>query len=210
MDSVGVNLKKYCIKFYRQPKIGLLVIGLFMFAACGKKKQEEFPKIQKKEFPAIEMRDSVVIDMYEGSRISWVLKTDYMKKAMNNNILLAKPINMVLFDSSGGEAAWITADSGAADEDMSFVNIWGHVYAKARDGASVKTDSLVWEKKTSQITTDGKVKVVSEEGDTLTGIGFISDDKLENWKILANVRTVIPKLEERIDKQDEEAIKEKE
>jgi len=135
----------------------------------------------------------------KGSKKAWVLKTNYMKKMMEGDVLYAKPVSLTIYDSLGNETAWLDADSGAADENVTILNVWGNVYVRAHDGASVKTDSLVWRKRTKDIRTDCFVTVVSEDGDTLTGDGFISDDKLKNWQILNNVRTVVPNIEERMD-----------
>jgi hypothetical protein len=60
------------------------------------------------------------------------------------------------------------------------------------------TDSLRWNKAANQISTDARVKVVSEEGDTLSGIGFVSDAKLDHWRILSGVRGVFKKVEQRV------------
>ena len=180
------------------PRI-LTLLCLCILLGCSKKEEKSFPKTGRSDFPALELKDTTIIQMFEESKKAWVLKTGYMKKSMEEEVLHARPVNMIIYDSLGKETAWLDADSGAADEDVTRLNVWGNVYARARDGAAVWTDSLIWQKRTGDIRTDCFVKVVSEEGDTLTGDGFVSDDKLENWQILNNVRTVIPNIEQRLD-----------
>jgi hypothetical protein len=66
----------------------------------------------------------------------------------------------------------------------------------------IRTDSLRWNKAINQISTEAHVRVVSEDGDILTGKGFISDAKLDNWQILSNVKGVFQKVTERVEQAD--------
>ena len=170
---------------------------------CAKLEEHANKQAAKGDYPVLEMQDSIIIDMYDESQLAWIMKTRYMKKLAQSEVLFARPVDMVIYDSSGGESAWVKADSGSADESVTFVSVWGNVLARSLNGATVQADSLVWRKRNKQIKTDGWVKVISEMGDTLTGIGFVSDDRLENWKILSSVRGVIQRVEERIDEMED-------
>ncbi|MBF0431540.1 MAG: LPS export ABC transporter periplasmic protein LptC [Fibrobacteria bacterium] len=180
--------------------VDLVLCILFNFSLQSCYKLEEPKKVIEGDtiFPLLELKDSTSIEMFDGSALAWSLKTSYMKQESGTRVLFGRPIQMIMYDSLEHEAAWVEADSGSADENITFVSVWGNVYARNRDGACVEADSLIWKKRSGQISTEGWVKVVSEEGDTLTGVGFISDDKLENWKILSDVRTVIQKVEKRM------------
>ncbi len=158
------------------------------------------------DYALLELDDTLTVDMYDNSRLGWIMKTSYMRKMAKSGIFLIRPVNMVVFDSLGKEAAWVDADSGAADEKITFLKAWGNVYARAQDGPQVQADSLFWNKSDKQVKTQGWVKVISEVGDTLTGVGFTSDDRLENWKILSDVRTVIRKVEQRVKEADEDTV----
>jgi LPS export ABC transporter protein LptC len=187
----------------------LIILGggiwLMCLVFCSKIQEDRQLEKIEGEYPVLQMKDSITVDMYDGSYLAWILKTNYMRKMDKSNIIFAKPIDMVIYDSLKQASAWVEADSGMADEAVTFVSVWGSVYAKSLEGATVEADSLIWKKRSNQIRTDGWVKVVSEEGDTLTGIGFVSDDKLENWKILSSVRGVILNVEERVNESDEPA-----
>jgi LPS export ABC transporter protein LptC len=187
----------------------LIILGggiwLMCLVFCSKIQEDRQLEKIEGEYPVLQMKDSITVDMYDGSYLAWILKTNYMRKMDKSNIFFAKPIDMVIYDSLKQASAWVEADSGMADEAVTFVSVWGSVYAKSLEGATVEADSLIWKKRSNQIRTDGWVKVVSEEGDTLTGIGFVSDDKLENWKILSSVRGVILNVEERVNESDEPA-----
>ncbi len=171
--------------------------------SCSPKEKPNTKGSAKKEPYVLEFEDTVTIDQYEGSNLAWVLKTTYLTKAEKTGKLFVKPLRMVFYDSLGKESAHIKSDSGAADENISFVSVWGNVYAESSDGMLVEADSLIWKKNTKRIETEGWVKVVTEDKDTLTGVGFTSDDRLKNWKILSDIRTVIQKVENRVNESEE-------
>ena len=64
--------------------------------------------------------------------------------------------------------------------------------------------------KDRKIRTKGKVTVVSQKGDSLTGVGFESDDKLENWVLLSDVKTVIQDLQIEQDSSQADSVQEAE
>jgi LPS export ABC transporter protein LptC len=210
LSSVFCPLKtQYSNTPVLQTSMALILILASLFLSCTKLEEQKPQQGAEKKIPVLELKDSIKVDMYDGSVRAWILNTNYMKKLANTDILFARPIDMVMYDSSGKESAWVSADSGSADESVTFVSVWGHVRARSLEGVIVEADSLRWRKRTNKVSTDGWVKVVSQEGDTLTGVGFISDDRLENWKILSDVRSVIRKVDERVDESEEPSEKEK-
>ena len=69
-------------------------------------------------------------------------------------------------------------------------------------GASGRADSLLWNKKDNLVKTASYVRVVSEDGDVLQGVGFESDAKLDNWKILSNVTGIFQDAAKRLKDED--------
>jgi hypothetical protein len=88
------------------------------------------------------------------------------------------------------------------------VYAYGHVYALTPKGASVRSDSLIWNKKDNQVTTESYVRVVSEEGDVLQGRGFVSDAHMDNWRILSNVTGIFQDAARRLKDEDKKQAKE--
>lgn len=158
-----------------------------------------------KELPLSEYKDSVVLDMYEGSRRSWVLQTKYLAKWPRTDLVKARPVRLLVFDTLGAEVVVVTSDSGSVDEAVSFLAATGKVHARSVKGVDITTDSLRWNKTLNQINTEARVRVISEDGDTLTGRGFISDAKLDNWQILADVKGVFQKVEQRFQDADKDS-----
>lgn len=175
---------------------------LLCLAACSRVEEAPTAKGPKKELPLAEYKDTTILSMYEGSRLSWLLKTKYLVKWPRTDLVRAKPVDLVVYDSLGKTLVRVTADSGAVDEAVSFLAASGHVHGHSEKGVDIQSDSLRWNKAINQISTEAKVRVVSEEGDILTGKGFVSDAKLDNWQILADVKGVFQKVEERFQKAD--------
>jgi LPS export ABC transporter protein LptC len=175
---------------------------LLLLAGCARVGDAPTAKGPKRELPLAEYKDTTILSMYEGSRLSWILKTKYLVKWPRTDLVRAKPVDLVVYDSLGKTLVRVTADSGAVDEAVSFLAASGHVHGHSEKGVDIQSDSLRWNKAINQISTEAKVRVVSEEGDVLTGKGFISDAKLDNWQILADVKGVFQKVEERFQKAD--------
>jgi len=156
----------------------------------------------QKELPLSEYRDTTILDMYEGSRLSWILKTLHLVKWPKSDLVRAKPVDLTVFDTLGKVAMRVTADSGAVDEGMSFLAASGHVHGKSTKGVEIVADSLRWNKAINQVSTESRVRVVSEDGDVLTGRGFLSDANLDNWQILSDVKGVFQKVNQRFQDAD--------
>ena len=91
----------------------------------------------------------------------------------------------------------VTADSGAVDEGVTFLLARGKVFGRSAKGMELRTDSLRWSKSLNEVTTDATVRVLSENGDILTGKCFVSDANLDHWQILSDVKGVFQQVEER-------------
>lgn len=195
MDRKRIRIK------YLKPMLRVAFI-LLMLAACSHVDEPPAAKGPKRELPLAEYKDTTILSMYEGSRLSWILKTKYLVKWPRTDRVKAKPVDLMVYDSLGKSLVRVTADSGSVDEAVSFLAASGHVHGHSEKGVDIQSDSLRWNKAINQISTEARVRVVSEEGDVLTGKGFISDAKLDNWQILSDVKGVFQKVEDRFQKAD--------
>lgn len=189
------------------PNMAFLLLSALvaLMAGCTHVDKDQGPyKGPVKELPLSEYRDTVILDMYEGSRLSWVLRTQHLVKWPRTDLVKCRPVNLTVFDTLGAQVVQVTADSGSVDEAISFLAATGRVHAHSVKGVDITTDSLRWNKTLNQINTEARVRVISEDGDTLTGRGFISDAKLDNWQILADVKGIFQKVEERFQKADQD------
>lgn len=178
---------------------------LLLLSACSKVGDVPEAKGPRRELPLAEYRDTTILDMYEGSHKSWVLKTQYLVKWPRTDLVRARPVDLIVYDTLGKTLFRVTADSGTVDEGISFLVASGHVHGHSEKGVDITSDSLRWNKAINQISTEARVRVISEEGDVLTGKGFLSDAKLDNWQILSDVKGVFQKVEQRIHEADKDS-----
>jgi LPS export ABC transporter protein LptC len=148
--------------------------------------------------PLTEYRDTTVLDMHDGSRLAWRLTTLHLVRWPGSELVNAAPVDLSVYDSLGERLVRVKADSGAVDEPVNFLLAKGNVHGTSGKGMELRTDSLRWSRTLNQVTTEAAVLVVTEEGDTLTGRGFVSDANLDHWQILSDVRGVFRRPEERL------------
>jgi LPS export ABC transporter protein LptC len=181
----------------------------FLLTSCTQTKEEN-AVWEPKEHPVMLFSDTTVLELYEGSKLSWKVKTAYLERWGGSDSIFVKPILADIYDSLGQKAAFLRADSGNLNMRMTFMRAYGRVYALSPKGAAVRADSLLWLKKDDKIRTDGPVRVVGETGDVLQGIGFISDSKLENWHIRSNVTGIFQDAAKRLKEEDSKLAPEEE
>ena len=185
--------------------IPLLLIGL-MLTAC-EEIEEEKPWLQV-ERPEMLFTDTTLMDSYDKGVLAWKLKTAYLERWGDKEIVFVRPVLVDIYDSLGERTAFLRADSGRMDLKFTYVYAYGHVYALTPKGASVRSDSLIWNKKDNLVKTDSYVRVVSEEGDVLQGQGFVSDAHMDNWRILSNVTGIFQDAARRLKEEDKTQAKE--
>jgi LPS export ABC transporter protein LptC len=178
---------------------GVILSSLFaMFAVTGCSKLETpVVKTGGAPLPLTEYNDTTILDMHDGSRLSWRLKTTHLVRWPGSELVHATPVDLTVFDSSGNFLMRVTADSGAVDEAVNFLLARGNVHGVSSKGMDLQTDSLRWSKTHNQVATEAKVRVRSENGDILTGRGFVSDANLDHWQILSDVKGVFQQAGDR-------------
>ena len=152
--------------------------------------------------PQMLFTDTTLMDSYDKGVLSWKLKTAYLERWADKDEVFVRPVLVDIYDSLGERSAFLRADSGRLDMKFTYVYAYGHVYALTPKGASVRADSLLWNKRDNLVKTDSYVRVVSEEGDVLQGKGFESDAKMDNWKILSNITGIFQDAANRIKEED--------
>ena len=185
--------------------IPLLLIGLLM-TAC-EEIEEEKPWLQV-ERPEMLFTDTTLMDSYDKGVLAWKLKTAYLERWGDKEVVFVRPVLVDIYDSLGERTAFLRADSGRMDLKFTYVYAYGHVYALTPKGASVRSDSLIWNKRDNLVKTESYVRVVSEEGDVLQGRGFESDAHMDNWRILSSVTGIFQDAARRLKEEDKSQAKE--
>ncbi len=99
-----------------------------------------------------------------------------------NYIEFPEGMELVKYDAQKRIISTITADYAkqfVADDKWEAKN---NVVATNAQGDTLKTEHLIWEEKKEMFFTEEFVKIIRAD-QIITGIGFTSDQKLQNWKI---------------------------
>jgi LPS export ABC transporter protein LptC len=91
-------------------------------------------------------------------------------------------IELVKYDTHNNILSSITADYAKQFVDEEKWEAKNNVVATNNKGDTLKTEHLIWEEKTEKIYTQEYVKIIRSD-QIITGIGFESDQSLENWRI---------------------------
>ena len=181
---------------------GVLACAFFALFMLGCEEIEEPKPWIRVERPQMLFTDTTLLDSYDKGVLNWRLKTAYLERWADKEVVTVRPVFVDIYDSVGERVAFLRADSGSLDMKFTYVYAYGHVYALTPKGASVRADSLLWNKKDNLVKTASYVRVVSEDGDVLQGVGFESDAKLDNWKILSNVTGIFQDAAKRMKDED--------
>ncbi|MCR5378558.1 MAG: LPS export ABC transporter periplasmic protein LptC [Fibrobacter sp.] len=184
-----------------------VLFGLCAFFSGCEEIEEEKPWLQV-ERPEMLFTDTTLMDSYDKGVLSWKLKTAYLERWGDKEVVFVRPVLVDIYDSLGERTAFLRADSGRMDLKFTYVYAYGHVYALTPKGASVRSDSLIWNKKDNQVTTESYVRVVSEDGDVLQGRGFVSDAHMDNWRIVSDVTGIFQDAARRLKDEDKKQAKE--
>lgn len=190
-------------RFFALERWGFIACILCAVFMLGCEEIEEPKPWIRVERPQMLFTDTTLLDSYDKGVLNWRLKTAYLERWADKEIVTVRPVFVDIYDSIGERVAFLRADSGSLDMTFTYVYAYGHVYALTPKGASVRADSLLWNKKDNLVRTASYVRVVSEDGDVLQGVGFESDAQFDNWKILSNVTGIFQDAAKRMKDEDE-------
>ncbi len=88
-----------------------------------------------------------------------------------------------LYNRDGLHTTTIYSDQAEVDEKTNFMRAIHHVVVLSDSGVNLYTDTLSWDPEEELVYTEDSVMVTTETGDTLYGIGFESDARMEQWTI---------------------------
>lgn len=89
-------------------------------------------------------------------------------------------INIVTFDSLGGDASRLRADYAIFYEKRELWETRGNVVGTSTDGRQLYTNQLFWDQKTDKIYSNVDCKIVDGQ-DVFVGEGFESDSEFKDW-----------------------------
>jgi LPS export ABC transporter protein LptC len=177
----------------------LMIVSVLLFlAGCQKSSFRETAVLTGDSLPVQEFHGNTTIYKFEEEHKAWELETQYIAKFQITERTLIIPVDLVIYSKEEGSNSTLIADTGMANKNMDVMEAMGNVVARSNDGKVLETDYIKWDKISNRITSDKFVKLVTEKGDVMTGIGFESDASLNHWKIHDNFKAVFKDVKGRV------------
>ncbi|MBN4081132.1 LPS export ABC transporter periplasmic protein LptC [Caldithrix abyssi] len=134
--------------------------------------------------PDAESWEATITLTNEGAKRA-VIRSGHLEKYNKRNyILLDQNVNADFFNAEEVFTTNLTSKIAEVDNEKDFLVAIGDVVVVSDSGVTLFTDTLSWDNVKEKVFTDDSVIFITENQDTLYGIGFQSDMELNNWKIL--------------------------
>jgi LPS export ABC transporter protein LptC len=178
LDSKNFRLiKRYCV--------AVLVSGTAMlFYGCENNIEQIKAFYTTENLPVLEATNFETL-LTDSGQVRYFLKAPKLLQFQDegrNYIEFPEGMELIKFDEHKRIISSITADYAkqfVAEDKWEAKN---NVVATNAQGDTLKTEHLIWEEKKEIIYTEEFVKIIRAD-QIITGIGFTSDQKLQNWKI---------------------------
>ena len=160
----------------------LTILCLFIFA-CN---NTELNKIGETRdgLPDAESWNATITLTNKGSKRA-VIKSGHLQKYQQRQyILLDQKVDADFFNEEEIYTSNLKSEIAEIDESKDFLIAMGNVVVVSDSGVSLFTDTLSWDNVEEKVFTDDRVIFITEQNDTLYGIGFKSDIELNNWEIM--------------------------
>lgn len=170
------------MKFYTMKHIGLWTILLSLIAGCSTTDIPQGEKTREGR-PDQESWDVIISLTNEGALRAKVHAGHLEKFNDRYYTVLDDSVTVDFFNDLEQHTTWMTAKWAEINEQTDYMHAVGQVVVKSDSGVVLYTDTLSWDHGLELIYTDDSVMVTTEQSDTLYGIGFESDVRMEHWKI---------------------------
>ena len=160
------------------------ILFLFLFVlGC---EVDEVKKIGKSRqgMPDAESWDAIITLTNEGVKRA-VIRAGHLEKYNEKKyIRLDDNVDADFFNENEVYTTNLKSKVDEIEEERDFLIAIGNVVVLSDSGVTLFTDTLSWDNIKEKVFTENKVVFITEQNDTLHGIGFESDVELNNWKIL--------------------------
>ena len=134
--------------------------------------------------PDAESWDATITLTSEGAKRA-VIQSGHLEKYNERQfILLDQHVDADFFNAEEKYTTNLKSKIAEIEEERDYMIAYGDVVVVSDSGVTLFTDTLSWDNVREKVFTDDSVIFITEEQDTLYGVGFESDIELNNWKIL--------------------------
>lgn len=165
--------------------VAALFIGAaILFYACENDIEQIKAFSTTEILPVVEAKNFETL-FTDSGQVRFSLKTPQLLRFENDGkdyIEFPQGMEIVKYDANRNIISSLTADYAKQFVEEDRWEAKNNVIATNAQGDTLKTEHLIWEEKTEKIYTEEFVKIIRED-QIITGIGFTSDQSLQNWEI---------------------------
>jgi len=156
---------------------------MYVFSCSSPEEKPE--QVFEGKVPSSILQDATIVLTTEGKKDA-VIYADTLVSYEEEDSTIAKVVKVDFFDENGDYRSTLTSDNGLVRQKRKEFSVWGNVVVE-NDTARLETHSLRWDPVSRLISTDDFVRF-RRGRDILTGYGMEADNRLENVKILRDVK----------------------
>ena len=157
------------------------ILLVAMFFSCGNKIQDVEDFLADKNLPIGEVKNVYLVHTDSGmikTKLIAPLMLDYANRKEHPYTKFPDGIKIVTFDKKG-DSVILTADYSVSFNKTSISEVKGNVVVvNETDGSKLMTDQLFWDANEHYIYTEKKFTLITNNYDTIKGIGFESNEDL--------------------------------
>jgi len=172
-------------RYFKKNSIAALLLGAAIFLYSCENDIEKIKAFSSPEnLPILEAHNFETL-FTDSGQVRFSLKTPRLLRFENEGVeFLEFPegMELVKYDAKKNVVSSLTADYAKQYIKEQKWEAKNNVVATNEKGDTLKTEHLIWEEKTEKIYTEEFVRLIRPD-QTYTGIGFTSDQALENWRI---------------------------
>jgi len=124
---------------------------------------------------------------YDDTLKTWRLVTEKLTQDPASKQVMVAPVDLEMYNDSGFVTTHVLSDSGLTTSSGDNFFIWGNVVITDRDGNTMKSQSLGWDKEDRLLTSSDYVEIRTFDGEIMRGKGFEAKDDLSRWEFKSNV-----------------------
>ena len=182
MNRQESDFKKYLFLLIN---FAALVSGAAMlFCSCENNLEKIKAFNSAENLPVVEATNFETL-FTDSGKVRFFLKTPKLLRFETESepyIEFPQGIELIKYDAEQNIVSSITADYAKQFVEEKKWEAKNNVIATNIRGDTLKTEHLIWDEKAEKIYTEEYVKII-RENQIITGIGFQSDQSLENWRI---------------------------
>lgn len=161
----------------------LLLMGILLYGGCSKIEEPAAGgTVTEQKIPDQESWESTIDITQDGRPVARVWAGYIAFYQESQEVMLRDSIHADFYDKEGNHNSYLIADSGRIDQKTNNLTTWGRVKVVSDSGVVLLTEELKWDNSRQKIICDVPVQFTTET-DTLFGDSFISDPDLKNYEI---------------------------